>query len=680
MFALITRFAQAVTRLSSRNVERLWVHYCAALFVVIGLVGVTHVLLGGFLARSLALSDGVASTTAHVIAGKDILLEAERLATSQVTTLDRYLELVGALEAAQNDYYTASATWTDAPIAQTAVVHAAMAEFSETARLFANVASVDRPAVWAELSAQFIYAGLQRETLATARALSTGLADRADRLATVQLAIIAASATVLLAEALLIFWPAHKAVRTTISKMRRQAITLQHSQKRLQETNARLDHLAKHDALTGLQNRTAMNERLAAALLSGRIEGGALLFVGIDNFKAVNANYGHQIGDQLLVEVGQILRSCVDEDHMIARVGGDEFSILTDENVNSVLKRIENTMLDPINVDGRRILVNITIGHLILSDMTRGAADLLDDAEFAMRYAKERGGNRALAYAPKLREEAGLLQELQIELPAAIRNGEIEPWFQPQVRLDNGHLHGAEVLARWRHPSRGLLTPDVFLPAAERAGLIVDLDHAIWIAAMQMARQWRDEDLWRPKISINAAPETIADPLLIERFLLAIQRNALEADQVVIEILEDTLIDSKDDMAAINIDTLAECGIKLELDDFGTGYGMLSKLVQLPIAGIKLDRSLVSLLPDQATDSVIRAILALATELGLHVVAEGIEENAQAIQLTERGCSFGQGYGFGRPMAPDVFAEWLREHGSGGVGFSGMSTPDVARA
>jgi len=227
------------------------------------------------------------------------------------------------------------------------------------------------------------------------------------------------------------------------------------------------------------------------------------------------------------------------------------------------------------------------------------------------------------------------------------------------VRLADGRLHGAEVLARWRHPTRGLLTPDAFLPAAERAGLMVDLDHAIWKTAMDQAMAWQVSDIWRPTISLNAAPDTIADPYLLERFLLSLQRSGLDADQVIVEVLETTLINGKDDIAAINIDSLADCGIALELDDFGTGYASLSKLTQLPLAGIKLDRSLVTPLPDQAADSVVRAILALATELGLHVVAEGVEEDEQAVHLNNRGCSVGQGYGFGKPMPGSEFTTWL---------------------
>ncbi|MFT6943566.1 MAG: EAL domain-containing protein (putative c-di-GMP-specific phosphodiesterase class I) [Yoonia sp.] len=188
---------------------------------------------------------------------------------------------------------------------------------------------------------------------------------------------------------------------------------------------------------------------------------------------------------------------------------------------------------------------------------------------------------------------------------------------------------------------------------------MIELYHAIWAAAMRQAREWEESGVWRPVILLNAAPDTIADPNLIERFLFALRRSGLELHQAVIEALETTLINGKVDMAAININSLAECGIALELDDFGTGYASLSKLTQLPLSGIKFDRSLIAPQPDQAADSVVRAILALAGELGLHVVAEGIEELEQAEHLNDRGCNVGQGYGFGRPMPPQEFTKWL---------------------
>ncbi|MEO1640322.1 MAG: bifunctional diguanylate cyclase/phosphodiesterase [Pseudomonadota bacterium] len=391
-------------------------------------------------------------------------------------------------------------------------------------------------------------------------------------------------------------------------------------------------------------------------------EGWSLFFIGLDGFKSVNETYGHDAGDALLIAVGQALRSCVDDDQMAARVGGDEFVLISDEPTAHLLKRISNGLIDPFEISGRRIQVSASIGHLQIDDASGDASTLLADAEFALRHVKSLGGHRALGYSSTLREGQDLQEHLQRDLAEAMRSGQIEPWFQPQVRLADGQLHGAEILVRWQHPTRGLLTPDVFLPVAERAGMMVDLDHAVWERAMDLAHGWQTAGLWQPVLSLNAAPETISDPLLIERFLIKLHRHSIGADQIVIEVIEDTLIDGKDDMATINIDSLSEAGIKLELDDFGTGYGFLSKLVKLPIDGIKLDRSLISPLPEKSTDTVVRAMLALATELGLHVVAEGIEDATQMRHLNNLGCGYGQGFGFARPMPPDAFAAWLGEH------------------
>ncbi|WP_234416975.1 EAL domain-containing protein [Loktanella sp. Alg231-35] len=278
----------------------------------------------------------------------------------------------------------------------------------------------------------------------------------------------------------------------------------------------------------------------------------------------------------------------------------------------------------------------------------------------ALQSAKSAGGKTAHEFTTGLRTELDQFQNLQIDLLDAIKNGEIEPWFQPQVRLDDGRLHGAEVLARWRHPTRGLLSPFHFLPAAERAGLMIDLDHAVWAAALRYARNWQDEGVWHPCISLNVAPDTIADPHFLERFLLALQRSGLDADQVNVELLETTFISGDDDIVAINIDSLAESGVAVELDDFGTGFASFSRLAQLPLTGLKLDRSLVSLLPDQGADSIVRAILALAAELGLQVVAEGVEQRTQATHLNKRGCAVAQGFGYGKPMSPNDFHKWLQ--------------------
>jgi diguanylate cyclase (GGDEF)-like protein len=424
--------------------------------------------------------------------------------------------------------------------------------------------------------------------------------------------------------------------------------------------NRKLEHIAHQDPLTGLPNRAHLSAYLGHMNKLEKSIGLAVLFVGLDNFKAINNSAGHDFGDGLLIAVGQALQSCVDDDNIVARVGGDEFVLVTDEPAQVMIDRVHASLAEPFEVKGRRIPIHASIGYLKLSTNSSDPISTVADASIAVQTAKNSGKNKALRFEKSLRDDVENMRALQSELANAISKGEIEPWFQPQIRLSDGHLHGAEVLARWRHPTRGLLSPDRFIPAAEHAGLVIDMDHCIWRTAMAHAVLWQKEGLWRPCISLNAAPDTISDPYLIERLLFELQRSGLEANQIIVEVLETTLINGADDMAAINIDSLSECGIRLELDDFGTGYASLAKLTQLPLDGIKLDRSLVAPLPDAKADSIVRAIIALASELGLQVIAEGVEEDIQAKHLNERGCAIAQGYGYAKPMPAEEFRVWLQ--------------------
>ncbi len=495
-----------------------------------------------------------------------------------------------------------------------------------------------------------------------ARSAVAATAEEMTHLRQMQWLILGAAMLVLLAEATFIFYPAHLAVQAHIRMLQDQTACLLDSKRELEQANVQLLHLTNHDVLTGLPNRGRLIAFMAESFAHGTAADQTFLFIGLDGFKSINDSAGHESGDALLIAVGKALRGCVDDDQIVARIGGDEFAMMTNEPPAPMLRRVMAALADPFEVCGRRLKIRASIGFLVMEKDRADPLDVLADAAMALQVAKNEGGNRARQFTPALRATAGQLQRLQMEVPDAIRNGELEPWFQPQIRLIDGALHGVEVLARWRHPTRGLLTPDRFLSAVERAGMTIEMDHAIWQAAMAQAMKWQTEGIWHPVLSLNAAPETIADPFLIERFLLGLRNSGLRPDQVIVEVLENTLIDGAGDMAAINIDSLSECGIALELDDFGTGYASLCRLTQLPLSGIKLDKSLIAPLPDQGADSVVRAILALTAELGLHVIAEGIEETGQAQHLLDRGCAVGQGYGFARPMPPKDFELWLCLH------------------
>lgn len=669
---------QVLAQLFLRRPDRLWVHYCFALVIIFCLIAATHFLNRTVIDRGLIAADAIKKSNAQVQIAQDIVAQSNALIDDDTPHFARFNKAVLLFEDAHGALLSnrvRSDELADHFFGNDNGLHQKVREFLSLAKLFTTGTPDLKQEANRRLNALLNDGGLRNDLLQSAILVAEQVEREAVHFTTLQRAMLAASGLVLLAEAAFIFLPAQRSVKSNIREMQRKTSELRTSQAKLTQMNTQLEHIIKHDQLTGLPNRRSLTAHLEAAVASGQASDWSLLLVGLDDFKSINDMIGHDYGDALLIAVSRALKNCVDFENMVAHVGGDEFVLISSEAPTVLTERIRASIEEPFTIKGRRIPINASIGYLEIEDIQRPPMDILADAEIALQFAKNMGGNRAQAFTQDLRDDLGLMQKLQLDLGDAIRNGEIEPWFQPQVRLSDGRLHGAEVLARWRHPTRGLLTPDTFLPAAERAGLMIDLDHAIWMSAMERAVEWQASNIWRPLISLNAAPDTISDPYLLERFLLALRRSGLDVGQVVLEVLETTLISGKDDMAAINIDSLADCGVALELDDFGTGYASLSRLTQLPLAGIKLDRSLVSPLPDQAADSVIRAILALATELGLHVVAEGVELTEQADHLNNRGCSIGQGYGFGKPMPAEEFTSWLATHANARL----HAGPDIAR-
>lgn len=658
--------------------DRLWRHYCFALVIVLCLILAAYMLNRTVLGRGILAADGIMKNNEQIVLAQTIVTLSDALINTPSPDLIDFDKAVVRFEfiyrdivatQIRSDILTAHFFGDDAALNQR--VHA----FLNLARQFSDAPPDVRETLNLSINRLYDAGGLQADLHTAGTLVAKQIKADAAFFKIVQTAMLAASCIVLLAEVLFIFLPAQRSVQASLRTMRRTTNQLRASQTRLKEMNSQLEHTITHDQLTGLPNRRLLTEYLAKAIANRKTQDWSLYLVGLDDFKSVNDTIGYDHGDTLLIALSAALKSCVDYDNIVAHMGGDEFALISTEPTDQVIARIRASLQEPIAIKGRRIPVIASIGHLAIDDGIRKPLDILADAETALQYAKNTGGNRAQAFTQQLRDDLRMVQQLQLDLMDAIRNGEIEPWFQPQVRLADGRLHGAEVLARWRHPTRGLLTPDIFLPAAERAGLMIELDHAIWRSAMDQAKVWQVSGVWRPMISLNAAPDTIADPDLLERFLLSLGRSGLDADQVIVEVLETTLINGKDDIAAINIDSLADCGIALELDDFGTGYASLSKLTQLPLAGIKLDRSLITPLPDQAADSVVRAMLALASELGLHVVAEGVEERHQATHLSKRGCRIGQGYGFGRPMPAGEFTIWLQSNAKAKL----QAGPDTTR-
>ncbi len=674
------KFRQGVARLARRNPAQLWVHYllCVILFLI--LVFTTYLLNTAMIQGSVAASEGVLKSNQQAHLTRDLIQQAGALDLDDTLAVRRYSKAIQTISVnhveltAKQDLSDALHTHLFGPPQP---LDSRMREFISLALKIPDSPPQARAVVVDKLNTLYYGRALHGDLLYAAVLFAREVEERAIYHKKLKLLLLGVSLVILLLEVAFVFLPTKRAIETRIVRMKRQTKVLRLSRARLKQVNAKLEHLLHHDTLTGLPNRTYLATSLGGAITRRKASSWHVFLVGLDDFKTVNDVMGHDVGDAVLIAVSAALKDCLNYDDLVARVGGDEFVLVTDEACDSVLRRIKATFEEPFQVMGRSVPISSSIGHLPVGSDLRSPMDIVADAELALQFAKAEGGKQSQEFTPDLRKSLGMTHALQLNLQDAIRNGEIEPWFQPQIKLEDGSLHGAEVLVRWRHPTQGVLTPDKFLPAAERAGLMVELDHVVWKTAMQFAQQWAHDALWDPLIGLNAAPDTIADPHMVERFLLLLRRSGLGTSQVAIEVLETTLIDGKDDIAAINIDSLAECGIAMELDDFGTGYASLSKLTQLPLAGIKIDRSLITPLPDPAADSVLRAILTLSHELGLHVVAEGVEEAAQAEHLQKAGCGIGQGYGFGRPMPAEEFRKWLCRHALRAVDRASNSAADL---
>lgn len=674
---------QLIRRIGWRSPERLRLHYSTAFIIVFGLLLATHMVNNAIVTRSGDAVEVIKMSNGKLPHAQEILLIAEAAIAGDGTEFLTLSKAIKQFEAAHLNLVS-SRFWSDAlethHFAGRQPLDRIINEFIFAANQIQDADQGQQSQLLRRLTVILDEGGLKSGLVTSANLFETEANAAVHDLTLLQRTLLLATATVLLFEVLFIFIPAQMMIKSNFRQLRRQSRALHGSEAKLQAVNRKLQYLMNHDTLTHLPNRSSLMAYLDKAIREKSASEMAVLFIGLDGFKSINDQAGHDYGDKVLVATAERLQACVDEHHIVARVCGDEFVLVTDEPAKTLVSRVQASFAEPIEVEGRRIPIVMSIGYLELTADYSDPFTILADGGLALQWAKKNGGNCAQSFEYALRNALGSQQQLQLELSDAIKNGEIEPWFQPQIRLADGRLQGAEVLARWRHPTHGLLTPDKFLPAAERAGLTVDMDHCIWQAAMRFAYDMQNSDLWRPRISLNAAPDTLADPYLIERFLLELQKSGLDADQVIIEVLETTLINGSDDMAAINIDSLAECGIALELDDFGTGYASLSKLTQLPLSGIKLDRSLIAPLPDQNADSVVRAILALAVELGLHVVAEGVEEMEQADHLQSRGCAIAQGYGYARPMPAHEFRNWLTQNANRPLRAGQVPAPGALRA
>jgi diguanylate cyclase (GGDEF)-like protein len=425
---------------------------------------------------------------------------------------------------------------------------------------------------------------------------------------------------------------------------------------------ARAQSLARHDPLTGLANRRHFLEELERrlTLIGDEKCAFALLFVDLDRFKPINDVHGHAIGDQLLQVIATRLSSCLREDSFAARLGGDEFAVLLEDakgrdGVSSAARRILHELSAPILVNGLKLTVGASIGIALCPEDGRDAAELLQRGDAAMLRAKEDRGAYKF-FDSSIDEELKWKAALETELRAAIPNGDIVPYFQPVVHLATGALAGFEVLARWPHRQRGMISPAQFIPVAEEAGLV---DAMFWALLAQACRKSLDA-AGEFRLAVNISPSQVRDQWFPEKVLRTLRETGFPAHRLEIEVTESAMIGDME-RAKTSLMSLKNQGVKIALDDFGTGYSSLFLLRALPIDKLKIDRSFVaSLTADRENATIVRALVGLGNALGLEVTAEGVEDAATADALTAMNCEFAQGFMFGAAIEFPSYTPLLR--------------------
>jgi diguanylate cyclase (GGDEF)-like protein len=421
--------------------------------------------------------------------------------------------------------------------------------------------------------------------------------------------------------------------------------------------------LAQTDSLTGLVNRGAFTSGLCERLEHARATGGAvtLLIIDLDKFKSLNDSLGHHAGDLLLAELARRLREDASRDDLVARLGGDEFAVVTDDpDIDGRAERLANLLTHSHEIYGRTVCPGGSVGVATFPADATDAAELQRFADMALYRAKTTGGRRWRRFDADLRAESERRSSLEDELRRAVPAGEIEPWFQPIVDSMTGGFVGVEVLARWRHPERGLLSPAVFVPMAEEIGLIRVIDEAVFDAACAITAPWVADGLI-DTVSCNVSPRDLLDPGFSRKLIGRLAATTLPATAMMVEITETFLLQDMA-LARRHIERLAAKGVNVALDDFGTGYSNLRALMHLPIQTVKLDRSLIADVGrDARVSKLVASMLHAARSLGVRITAEGVEDEGQALFLRSAGCDRLQGYFFARPMPASDMEAMLRE-------------------
>jgi len=432
------------------------------------------------------------------------------------------------------------------------------------------------------------------------------------------------------------------------------------------ENEKTIRHQAHHDALTGLPNRSLLMDRLDQAIHRAHRnhQKVAVCYIDLDGFKTVNDSLGHEEGDKLLIAVSKRFESCAREADTLARIGGDEFVILfesvkTHDEILHLAERILHSVEDPIQVEDRSYYIGASIGIALYPNDGEDTSSLLRSADIAMYRAKENGKNRFQFFTPSLDRIAQHRMAMEVQLRNAIDNNELELYYQPKFFLEKndqtdisqcGKLHSFEALLRWKNQNGEFIPPSSFIPIAEEAGLIGRISEWVVNAACQQAKEWQQSGFPDANISINLSPQEFLVPDFHIKIGEQIRAAGIPSKMISVEITESLLMQDLENARYV-LDYFREQQIYIYLDDFGTGFSSLNYLKNLPVDAIKIDRTFVKDLDiNQADRAISASIIGLGKNLGMKIVAEGIETQQQADYLTQQGCDLAQGFYFGKPV------------------------------
>jgi len=439
--------------------------------------------------------------------------------------------------------------------------------------------------------------------------------------------------------------------------------------KKIMEQKDALDYQAHYDTLTGLPNRVLFQDRLIQGIENAKRSSTklAVCFMDLDNFKIINDSLGHDVGDSVLKAVTTRLNSITRSCDTVSRWGGDEFIMImevihTPEDVSAIAKKILSSLEEPFLINDRTLYVTISIGISLYPDDDSSGENLVKYADSAMYKAKDEGRNNYLFYSNDMTKKALSRVMMEASIKKAIQNKEFIVYYQPQIDSQNNKLIGMEALVRWIDPVMGLISPDKFIPLAEETGMIVEIDKLVMDIAMEQFSQWYNSGYNPGVLSLNLAIKDLEQKNCLKVLKDKIDKFNLDYKYIELELTESDIMHNPEE--SINtLNKISEYGVKIAIDDFGTGYSSLAYLKKLPISKLKIDKSFIDDIPyNEDSNSIVKAIIAMADSLSLNLIAEGVENKIQKDYLLDNGCTNIQGYYYAKPMPWDEMSKFMKEN------------------